>query len=58
MTDKARSLEVARTMLRGAVWAFREELRRGACEQRVNEARAAMVFWRERMQSLTLGTRV
>lgn len=54
---RARSLDVARTMLKGAVQAFREEVRKDACEQRVNEARAAMVFWRERMQALLLPQR-
>ncbi|HZY17435.1 MAG TPA: hypothetical protein VFE82_03085 [Ramlibacter sp.] len=52
----SRSLDVARTMLKAAVATFREELRKGACERRVNEARSAVVFWRERMQALMLGS--
>jgi hypothetical protein len=57
MDDKTRSRIVARVMLRGAVALFREELRRGACEERVAEARAGMIFWRERLQVLTLSAR-
>lgn len=57
MDAKTRSRIVARVMLRGAVALFREELRRGACEERVAEARAGMVFWRERLQVLTLSAR-
>ncbi|RYY77619.1 MAG: hypothetical protein EOO24_44775 [Comamonadaceae bacterium] len=57
LDDRARSLSVARMMLRGAVALFREELRKGACEERVAEARTAMVYWRERLRSLTLDVR-
>jgi hypothetical protein len=57
MDDKTRSRIVAHVMLRGAVALFREELRRGACEERVAEARAGMIFWRERLQVLTLSAR-
>lgn len=58
MDPRTRSRLVARMMLRGAVALFRDELRKGACEQRVAEARAGMVFWRQRLQSLTLGAGV
>jgi hypothetical protein len=44
-------------MLKGAVLTFREQVQKGASEERVAEARAAMVYWRERMQTLMLGTR-
>lgn len=50
--DAAAQRDLARVMLKGAVWAFREELRKGACEQRVAEARAAVIFWRERLEAL------
>jgi hypothetical protein len=49
-----RSLDLARTMLSAALTHFREEIRKGACEQRVAEAREAVVFWRERLQDLML----
>ncbi len=52
MDPTARSLDVARTMLKGAVWAFRQELLKGASEQRVGEARENLVFWRERFEAL------
>lgn len=55
--DDIRARSVARVMLRGAVALFRDEVRRGACEERVAEARAGMVFWRERLQALTSGAR-
>lgn len=54
---RAMASDVARTMLQAAVRAFREEVRKGACEQRVAEARAAMVFWRERLEALMQGPR-
>jgi hypothetical protein len=57
MEARTRSRIVARLMLRGAVALFREELRKGANEQRVAEARAGMVFWRERLQVLTFSAR-
>jgi hypothetical protein len=38
LDGRARSLSVARMMLRGSVALFREELRRGASEERVSEA--------------------
>jgi hypothetical protein len=52
MNDHTRSLEVARTMLRGAVWAVRTEMQRGASEERQRRAMQNVVFWRERFESL------
>ncbi|MBA2963846.1 MULTISPECIES: hypothetical protein [Ramlibacter] len=52
MNDHTRSLEVARTMLRGAVWAVRTEMQRGACEERQRLAMQNVVFWRERFEAL------
>jgi hypothetical protein len=57
MDAKTRSRIVARVMLRGAVALFRDELRRGACQERVAEARSGMIFWRERLQVLTSSAR-
>ncbi len=52
MDPNARSLDIARTMLKGAVWAFRQEVLKGASEERVREARQNLVFWRERFEDL------
>lgn len=39
-------------MLRGALWAFKQEAFKGASERRVRAARANLVFWRERYETL------
>lgn len=52
MDQLARSLDVTRTMLRGALWAFKQETFKGASEQRVRAARENLVFWRERYETL------
>lgn len=52
MDPLARSLDVTRSMLRGALWAFKQEAFKGASEQRVRAARENLVFWRERYETL------
>jgi hypothetical protein len=54
VNSRSRSIEVARVMLKGAVWALHKEQGLARDDKRIDDARANVQFWRDRMRHLVL----